>query len=61
MRAIISPVWRIGQDKKLLAVAQSLPDLNREAGEKFLAENKERAEVNATESGLQYEILSEGE
>ena len=43
-----------------MAVAQSLPDLNREAGEKFLAENKERAEVNATESGLQYEILNRG-
>ena len=42
-------------------MAQSLPDLNREAGEKFLAENKERAEVNATNSGLQYEILSKGE
>ena len=51
----------LDRTKKLLAVAQSLPDLNREAGEKFLAENKERAEVNATESGLQYEILSVGE
>ena len=52
---------QLDKTRKLLAVAQSLPDLNREAGEKFLAENKERAEVNATESGLQYEILSEGE
>ena len=51
----------LDRTKNLLAVAQSLPDLNREAGEKFLVENKERAEVNATESGLQYEILSEGE
>jgi FKBP-type peptidyl-prolyl cis-trans isomerase FklB len=47
--------------RRLLAVAQSLPDLNREAGEKFLAENKERAEVNATASGLQYEILKNGD
>ena len=45
----------------MLAVAQSLPDLNREAGEKFLAENKERIEVNATESGLQFEIINRGE
>ena len=52
---------QLDKTRKLLAVAQSLPDLNREAGEKFLAENKERTEVNATESGLQYEILSEGE
>ena len=51
----------LDRTKNLLAVAQSLPDLNREAGEKFLAENKERADVNAMESGLQYEILSEGE
>ena len=50
----------LDRTKNLLAVAQSLPDLNREAGEKFLAENKERAEVNATESGLQYEILNRG-
>ena len=52
---------QLDKTRKLLAVAQSLPDLNREAGEKFLAENKERTEVNATESGLQYEIMSEGE
>jgi FKBP-type peptidyl-prolyl cis-trans isomerase FklB len=52
---------QLDKTRKLLAVAQSLPDLNREAGEKFLVENKERAEVNATESGLQYEVLSEGE
>ena len=52
---------QLDKTRKLLTVAQSLPDLNQEAGEKFLAENKERAEVNATESGLQYEILSEGE
>ena len=52
---------QLDKTRKLLAVAQSLPDLNREAGEKFLAENKERTEVNATDSGLQYEILSEGE
>ena len=51
---------QLDKTRKLLAVAQSLPDLNREAGEKFLAENKERTEVNATDSGLQYEILSEG-
>ena len=38
-----------------------MPDLNREAGEEFLAKNKERKEVNATDSGLQYEILESGE
>ncbi|MBP5370727.1 MAG: FKBP-type peptidyl-prolyl cis-trans isomerase [Bacteroidales bacterium] len=33
---------------------------NIEAGEKFLAENKEKAGVITTASGLQYEIISEG-
>ena len=32
-----------------------------EAGEKFLAENKEREGIITTESGLQYEILNEGD
>ena len=51
----------LDRTRGLLAVAQSLPDLNREAGEEFLAKNKERKEVNATDSGLQYEILESGE
>lgn len=33
---------------------------NLEKGQKFLEENKERDEVQVTESGLQYEILEEG-
>jgi FKBP-type peptidyl-prolyl cis-trans isomerase len=33
---------------------------NKEAGEKFLAENKKRAGVITTESGLQYEVLTAG-
>lgn len=35
-------------------------DLNKEAGEEFLRVNKEKAGVKTTESGLQYEILQEG-
>ena len=34
---------------------------NLAAAEAFLAENAERAEVTSTDSGLQYEVLSEGE
>ena len=30
-------------------------------GDKFLAENAERAEVSVTDSGLQYEVLTEGD
>ncbi len=33
---------------------------NLEKGKEFLAKNKERAEVKVTESGLQYEVLTEG-
>ncbi|WP_026959274.1 MULTISPECIES: FKBP-type peptidyl-prolyl cis-trans isomerase [Aliagarivorans] len=33
----------------------------REAGEKFLSDNRQRPEINVTETGLQYEVLSEGE
>lgn len=33
---------------------------NKQAGLDFLAENKNKAGITATESGLQYEILTEG-
>nr|WP_321453311.1 FKBP-type peptidyl-prolyl cis-trans isomerase [uncultured Carboxylicivirga sp.] len=33
---------------------------NLEAGKKFLEENKQRAEVTETETGLQYEVIREG-
>jgi FKBP-type peptidyl-prolyl cis-trans isomerase FklB len=34
--------------------------MNKQEGELFLAENKKRAEVKTTESGLQYEVLVQG-
>lgn len=34
---------------------------NKAAGEQFLAENAERPEVTTTDSGLQYEVLEEGD
>ncbi len=33
---------------------------NKEAGEQFLVENAKREQVKVTESGLQYEVLQEG-
>jgi len=33
---------------------------NKEAGEKFLAENAKREEVLVTDSGLQYEVIEQG-
>ncbi len=38
-----------------------LAETNKTAGEKFLAENKKREGVITTDSGLQYEILKEGD
>ena len=38
-----------------------LQDVNKKAGEQYLAENAKRPEVHATASGLQYEIIKEGE
>lgn len=40
-------------------VAEEFKDYRKEC-ENFLAENKERDEVNTTETGLQYEILKKG-
>lgn len=41
--------------------AEQAGSANREAGEAFLAENAEREGVQTTDSGLQYEVLEEGE
>lgn len=44
------------QKESLAAQAEA----NKELGEKYLSENKERPEVVTTPSGLQYEVLTEG-
>ncbi len=41
--------------------AKEMAKVNQEAGEKFLAENGKRAEVKTTATGLQYEVLKEGD
>jgi FKBP-type peptidyl-prolyl cis-trans isomerase FklB len=40
---------------------EELAQKNKDAGEAFLAENAEREEVKTTESGLQYEVIEEGD
>lgn len=40
---------------------EELADKNVEAGKAFLAENAERDGIKTTDSGLQYEVLEEGE
>lgn len=41
--------------------AAKMAEVNKAAGESFLAENGKRAEVLTTPSGLQYEIIAEGD
>jgi FKBP-type peptidyl-prolyl cis-trans isomerase len=50
----------LSKTRELLKSAQSLAVLNLERGRAFLEENKKRKEVVFLESGLQYEILKEG-
>lgn len=48
-------------EKKQRAAAEELGKANAAAGEAFLAENGKRIEVKTTPSGLQYEVLTEGD
>ncbi|MFC4260653.1 FKBP-type peptidyl-prolyl cis-trans isomerase [Marinobacter lacisalsi] len=48
------------QEKQQQEMEQAATE-NQEKGEAFLAENAEREEVMTTDSGLQYEVLEEGE
>ena len=47
------------QEKQNQAMAE-MAKVNAEAGKKFLEENAKREEVKVTASGLQYEVLTEG-
>ena len=48
-------------EAKQQEVARQMGEVNQKAGEAFLAENGKRAEVKTTPSGLQYEVLTEGD
>ena len=48
-------------EKKQRAAAEELGKANAAAGEAFLAENGKRVEVKTPPSGLQYEVLTEGD
>ena len=48
-------------EKKQQAAAAELGKQNQELGDKFLGENGKRAEVHTTPSGLQYEIIKDGD
>ena len=47
-------------EQKQNEAASKMGEVNKAAGEAFLAENAKRAEVKTTESGLQYEVITEG-
>lgn len=46
--------------EQFLALQKKQGSVNKAKGEAFLAENKARPEVKTTESGLQYEVITEG-
>lgn len=48
-------------ESKQKAASEAMAAVNAKAGEDFLAENGKRVEVKTTASGLQYEVLKEGE
>lgn len=48
-------------EKKQQAEAAKMAEVNEKAGKDFLLENGRRAEVHTTPSGLQYEVLVQGE
>jgi FKBP-type peptidyl-prolyl cis-trans isomerase FklB len=53
--------YQAEMQEKAAGQQSELAQKNLEAGQTFLAENAEREAVETTETGLQYEILEEGE
>ena len=53
--------FQMDMQKKSMEMQQEAAAQSKAAGEAYLAENKEREGVQVTESGLQYEVLVEGE
>lgn len=59
-KAVIQEYFK-GLEEKQRAAAAEMGKVNAAAGEKFLAENGKRDGVHTTATGLQYEVLTEGE
>ncbi len=57
----IITAFRSEMMKKQQAEAQKIGDANKQAGEKFLAENKNKPGVVTLPSGLQYKIIKQGD
>ena len=50
-----------GLEAKQQKASAAMAEVNEKAGREFLAENGKRVEVKTTASGLQYEVLKEGD
>lgn len=50
-----------GLESRQKEQAAKMAEVNKAAGEAFLAENGKRVDVKTTPSGLQYEVLAEGD
>lgn len=59
-KAVIQEYFTALEAKQKEAAA-AMADVNAKAGQEFLAENGKRAEVKTTASGLQYEVIKEGD
>lgn len=59
-KAEIQKYFQAMEEKQREAAAK-MGEVNAKAGEAFLAENGKRVEVKTTPSGLQYEVLTEGD
>lgn len=59
-KAEIQKYFQAMEEKQREAAAK-MGEVNAKAGEAFLSENGKRVEVKTTPSGLQYEVLTEGD
>lgn len=46
--------------REFTAIQAKAGEVNKAKGEEFLTKNKERSEIKVTDSGLQYEVMTEG-
>lgn len=52
--------WEADKQKQMVEELQTMASDNKEAGAKFLAENKSKDGIKTTASGLQYKVVTEG-
>jgi len=60
LRAVLQ-TYQIKAQQKSQEMMAEVGEKNKEIGEKFLAENRDKPGVKTTDSGLQYKVLEEGD